>query len=112
MYTAKHTMLMHHKNHKANIYVFFMDIRSSGKNYEQFVRRVSNEKIATYLRGRIAKIFPRNGKLVVRGAENPTTEYDTLEIVEVTPVAQVTYPPDHPMFGGPEASLGECNNGA
>jgi ABC-type branched-subunit amino acid transport system substrate-binding protein len=50
--------------------------------------------------------------LVVRGAENPTTEYDTLEIVEVTPVAQVTYPPDHPMFGGPEASLGECNNGA
>jgi ABC-type branched-subunit amino acid transport system substrate-binding protein len=50
--------------------------------------------------------------LVVRGAENPTTEYDTLEIVEVTPVAQVTYPPDHPMFVGPEASLGECNNGA
>ena len=50
--------------------------------------------------------------LVVRGRENPTTEYDTLEIVEVTPVEQVTYAPDHPMFGGPEASLGECNNGA
>jgi ABC-type branched-subunit amino acid transport system substrate-binding protein len=50
--------------------------------------------------------------LVVRGAENPTTDYDTLEIVEVTPVEQVTYEPDHPMFGGPEASLGECNNGA
>jgi len=50
--------------------------------------------------------------LVMRGAENPTTAYDTLEIVEVTPVEQVTYPPDHPMFGGPEASLGACNNGA
>jgi len=50
--------------------------------------------------------------LVVKGAANPTTQYDTLEIVEVTPVAQVTYPPDHPMFGGPEASLGACNNGA
>ena len=50
--------------------------------------------------------------LVVRGAENPTTPYDTLEIVEVTPVEQVTYAPDHPMFGGAEASLGECNNGA
>ena len=50
--------------------------------------------------------------LVVRGRENPTSQYDTLEIVEVTPVEQVTYPPDHPMFGGPEASLGECNNGA
>ncbi len=50
--------------------------------------------------------------LVVRGAQNPTNAYDTLEIVEVTPVEQVTYPPDHPMFGGPEATLGECNPGA
>ncbi|MAU51033.1 MAG: branched-chain amino acid ABC transporter substrate-binding protein [Roseovarius sp.] len=50
--------------------------------------------------------------LVVRGAQNPTTQYDTLEIVEVTPVEQVTYPPNHPMFGGDEASLGECNPGA
>ena len=49
--------------------------------------------------------------LVVRGAQNPTTQYDTLEIVEVTPVEQVTYPPNHPMFGGDEASLGECNPG-
>ncbi|WP_197919194.1 substrate-binding protein [Thiosulfatihalobacter marinus] len=50
--------------------------------------------------------------LVVRGAQNPTNQYDTLEIVEVTPAAQVTYPPNHPMFGGDEASLGECNKGA
>ncbi|EAQ11957.1 MULTISPECIES: substrate-binding protein [Maritimibacter] len=50
--------------------------------------------------------------LVMKGAENPTTEYDTLEIVEVTPVDQVMYEPNHPMFGGDEASLGECNDGA
>ncbi|MET4102119.1 branched-chain amino acid transport system substrate-binding protein [Roseovarius sp. MBR-78] len=50
--------------------------------------------------------------LVVRGAQNPTNQYDTLEIVEVTPVEQVTYAPNHPMFGGDEASLGECNPGA
>jgi len=50
--------------------------------------------------------------LVVKGADNPTTQYDTLEVVEVTPVEQVTYAPNHPMFGGDEASLGECNNGA
>ncbi len=48
--------------------------------------------------------------LVVRGNQNPTNEYDTLEIVEVTPVEQVTYAPDHPMFAG--GSLGECNPGA
>ncbi len=50
--------------------------------------------------------------LVMKGAENPTSEYDNLEIVEVTPVDQVIYPPNHPMFGGDEASLGECNDGA
>jgi len=50
--------------------------------------------------------------LVVRGAQNPTSAYDTLEIVEVTPAEQVTYAPNHPMFGGDEASLGECNPGA
>ena len=45
-------------------------------------------------------------------AEHRTTEYYTLEIVEVTPVDQVSYEPNHPMFGGDEASLGECNDGA
>jgi len=50
--------------------------------------------------------------LVVKGADNPSNQYDTLEIVEVTPVDQVSYPSDHPMFGGPEATLGECNPGA
>ena len=50
--------------------------------------------------------------LVVRGSENPTSAFDTLEIVEITPRAQVEYAPNHPMFGGDEASLGECNPGA
>ncbi|WP_029059210.1 substrate-binding protein [Stappia stellulata] len=48
--------------------------------------------------------------LVVKGKENPTSEFDLLEIVEVTPAAQVTYPPDHPMFAG--GDLGTCNSGA
>ncbi|SHI31730.1 amino acid/amide ABC transporter substrate-binding protein, HAAT family [Thalassobacter stenotrophicus DSM 16310] len=48
--------------------------------------------------------------LVVKGKENPTSEFDLLEIVEVTPVEQVTYAPDHPQFAGGE--LGTCNPGA
>ncbi len=50
--------------------------------------------------------------LVVQGKENPTSEFDVLEVVEVTPRSQVEYPADHPMFGGAEASLGTCNAGA
>ena len=44
--------------------------------------------------------------LVVRGKENPENQYDLLEIVEVTPVEQVTY--DASIFGG---QLGPYNNG-
>ena len=48
--------------------------------------------------------------LVVKGKENPDNEFDLLEIVEVTPVEQVTYAPDHPQFAG--GALGTCNPGA
>jgi ABC-type branched-subunit amino acid transport system substrate-binding protein len=48
--------------------------------------------------------------VVVRGKENPENEFDLVEIVEVTPVEQVTYDPEHPQFAG--GSLGTCNNGA
>ena len=48
--------------------------------------------------------------LVVKGKENPTSEFDVLEIVEVTPRSQVEYAPDHPMFAG--GALGSCNPGA
>ena len=48
--------------------------------------------------------------LVMRGAANPTNQFDLLEIVDVVPTEQVTYEPDHPMFAGGE--LGTCNPGA
>jgi ABC-type branched-subunit amino acid transport system substrate-binding protein len=48
--------------------------------------------------------------LVVKGKENPTSEFDLLEVVEVTPAAQVTYAVDHPMFAG--GQLGACNAGS
>ncbi len=48
--------------------------------------------------------------LVVKGKDNPSSQFDLLEVVEVTPRAQVEYPVDHPMFAG--GDLGSCNNGA
>ncbi len=48
--------------------------------------------------------------LVVKGKENPTSQFDLLEVVDVTPTEKVMYPVDHPDFVGGE--LGECNPGA
>ena len=50
--------------------------------------------------------------LVMKGKENPTNQFDILEVVDRTPRAQVEYASNHPMFGGDEASLGTCNPGA
>ncbi len=47
--------------------------------------------------------------LVVKGKENPTSEFDLLEVVEVTPRAQVEYEPENEFFAG--GSLGSCNAG-
>jgi ABC-type branched-subunit amino acid transport system substrate-binding protein len=44
--------------------------------------------------------------LVVRGKENPESEFDVLEVFEVTPVEKVTYDPE--ILGG---QLGPCNDG-
>ncbi len=48
--------------------------------------------------------------VVVKGKENPENEFDLVEIVEVTPRAQVEYDPENEFFAG--GSLGECNPGA
>ena len=69
MYTAKHAMLYRHKVHDGQAYIFYMDIRAGGKNYDEFVRRAIEEDGAVYLRGRVSRIYRKNGRLVVLGAD-------------------------------------------
>jgi heterodisulfide reductase subunit A len=69
MYSAKHAMLYKHKVHDGRAYVFYMDIRAGGKNYEEFVRRAIEEDGVVYLRGRVSRLFEKDGKVVVRGAD-------------------------------------------
>jgi len=69
MYTAKHALLLKEHNPHSQAYVFYIDIRAAGKNYEEFVKKVQNEYGAVYLRGRVSRIFEKAGKLIVRGAD-------------------------------------------
>jgi heterodisulfide reductase subunit A len=69
MYTAKHGLLFKEHNPDGQAYVFYMDIRAAGKNYEEFVRRAQEEFGVQYLRGRVSRIFEHDGQLVVRGAD-------------------------------------------
>lgn len=69
MYTAKHALLLKEHNKDSQAYIFYIDIRAAGKNYEEFVKKVQTDYGAVYLRGRVSRIFQKGGKLIVRGAD-------------------------------------------
>lgn len=69
MYTAKQTILTKDHCPESQSYVFYMDIRSPGKGYDEFTRRAMEEYGARYLRGRVSMIYPKGDRLIVRGAD-------------------------------------------
>lgn len=72
MYTAKHARLYKHKVHDGQVYIFYMDIRSTGKGYEEFIQQGMEEEGILYLRGRVSRIFRDGEKVVVWGADTLT----------------------------------------
>jgi heterodisulfide reductase subunit A len=69
MYTAKHAMLYKHKVHDGKAYIFYIDVRAGGKGYEEFVSRAVDDERVIYLRGRVSRIFEKDGCVIVRGAD-------------------------------------------
>jgi heterodisulfide reductase subunit A len=74
MYTAKHAMLYKHRVHDGQAYVFYIDIRSAGKRYEEFVQRAMEEDDTLYLRGKVSKIFRDGDKTIVWGTDTLTSQ--------------------------------------
>lgn len=72
MYTAKHAMLYKHRVPDGQAYIFYIDIRSAGKDYEEFVQRGIEEDRIIYLRGKVSKIFREGNKIMVWGADTLT----------------------------------------
>jgi heterodisulfide reductase subunit A len=68
MYTAKHAYQVKTKIEDSEAYVFYMDVRTAGKNYEEFYQRALNEG-ATFIRGRVSKIYPKGDKLVLKSED-------------------------------------------
>jgi len=79
MYTAKQAIMTKEHDPEVHSYVFYIDIRAGGKGYEDFITRAQQEYGVTYIRGRVAKIFERNGKTVVRGEDTLLGEQVEIE---------------------------------
>lgn len=69
MYTAKHAMLYKHRVHDGQPYVFYIDVRTGGKGYEEFYHRAEEEEGIVYLKGKVAKIFRDGDRTVVWGTD-------------------------------------------
>ena len=67
MVTAKQLSIFKHHNPDGQAFVFYIDNRTGGKGYEEFLRRAIEQEKAQYIRGRVAKVFEEGGRLVVRG---------------------------------------------
>ena len=72
MYTAKHAILYKHRVPDGQVYVFYIDIRAGGKGYEEFVTRAMEEDDTVYIRGRVSKVFSRDGRIMVWGVDTLT----------------------------------------
>ncbi len=72
MYSAKQAMLYKHKIPDGQAYVFYIDIRSAGKRYEEFIQRAMEEDGVLYIRGKVSKVFRENGKVMVWGVDTLT----------------------------------------
>ena len=79
MYTAKHAILLKDHVPDSQSYIFYIDIRTAGKNYEEFYKKAQREAGAIYIRGRVSKIYEKGDQLVVRGADTLTGEQIEVE---------------------------------
>ncbi len=70
MYTAKHAMLIREKYPDTEVYVFYIDVRTPGKNFDEFYRRAVEQYGVHYIKGMVGKVMPRaDGKLEVRASD-------------------------------------------
>ena len=69
MYTAKHAMLTRDKYPDTEVYVFYIDVRTPGKNFDEFYRRAVEEYGVKYVKGMVGKIVPEGDKLKVQASD-------------------------------------------
>ena len=69
MYTAKHSMLIREKYPDTEVFVFYIDVRTPGKNFDEFYRRAVEQYGVHYIKGQVGKVVEDGGKLTVYGSD-------------------------------------------
>ncbi|MDE6848305.1 MAG: CoB--CoM heterodisulfide reductase iron-sulfur subunit A family protein, partial [Ruminococcus sp.] len=70
MYTAKHAMLIREKYPDTEVYVFYIDVRTPGKNFDEFYRRAVEQYNVHYIKGMVGKVTPKaDGTIDVQASD-------------------------------------------
>ena len=69
MYTAKHAMLVREKYPDVNVHVFYIDVRTPGKNFDEFYRRAVEQYDVDYIKGMVGKVSVEGDHLHVQGSD-------------------------------------------
>ncbi len=69
MYTAKHAMLIKDKYPDIDVHVFYIDVRTPGKNFDEFYRRAVEEYGVKYIKGQVGKVVEQGGRLLVQASD-------------------------------------------
>ncbi|UCB42516.1 MAG: CoB--CoM heterodisulfide reductase iron-sulfur subunit A family protein [Dehalococcoidales bacterium] len=69
MYVAKQALLYRQAVPEGQAYIFYMDIRSDAKGFEEFVQDVMDEGGILYLRGEVSRMFRDGDKIKVWGVD-------------------------------------------
>ena len=69
MYMAKHAMLIRDKYPDTDVYVFYIDVRTPGKAFDEFYRRAVEEYGVHYIKGMVGKVVPEGKKLLVQASD-------------------------------------------
>lgn len=69
MVVAKQAMMFRERVPDGQAYVFYIDIRSAGKGYDEYVQEAMEEQDILYLRGKVSKIFEDDEGVRVWGAD-------------------------------------------
>ena len=68
-YIAKQAMLYRKAVPEGMAFIFYIDIRTAGKNYDEVYQNAISEDRLLYLRGKVSKIFREGDDLVVWGVD-------------------------------------------
>nr|WP_318716058.1 CoB--CoM heterodisulfide reductase iron-sulfur subunit A family protein [uncultured Treponema sp.] len=70
MYTAKHAILTRDHYPDTNVWVFYIDVRTPGKLFDEFYRRAVEQYGVHYIKGQVGKVTPlSDGTLDVQGSD-------------------------------------------